>query len=73
MKEKMINLYSMMQAAMKSEKGQGMVEYALMLVFVAIVVTAVYSFSNGQGLQGGLNNAITNVVGKLNTSIGAGK
>ena len=35
------NLYIKVQTALRSQKGQGMVEYGLILVFVSIVVIGV--------------------------------
>lgn len=55
MKENMIKAYSWMQAMMKSEKGQGMVEYALVLVF--IVAIAAYFIGSG-GLGEGVKSAV---------------
>lgn len=56
MKENMVKAYSWMQAMMKSEKGQGMVEYALVLVF--IVAIAAYFIGSG-GLGEGVESAVT--------------
>lgn len=50
--EKLVNAYAWLQAQMKSEKGQGMVEYALVLVFiVAIAAYFVGSSDLGNGVQ----------------------
>lgn len=50
--EKLVNAYAWLQAQMKSEKGQGMVEYALVLVFiVAIAAYFIGSSDLGQGVE----------------------
>lgn len=65
MKENMIKAYSWMQAMMKSEKGQGMVEYALVLVF--IVAIAAYFIGNG-GLGEGVKSAVDATTSTLKAS-----
>ena len=67
MKNKMISLYAGIQAAMSSKKGQGMVEYALLLVFAVVIVTTVYnaSGSGSTGLKGALQTAIQRVTDAL--------
>lgn len=50
-----------------SEKGQGLVEYALLLAFIAAIVVAVV------GSNSGLETAITGVFGRISTALtGAG-
>lgn len=63
MKEKLINGYSWIQALLKSEKGQGMVEYALVLVF--IVAIAAYFIGSG-GLGDGVQKAVNDTKDVLN-------
>ena len=47
----------------KGEQGQGLVEYALILVFVAVVVVAILTI-----LAPGLNNIYGNIVTTLSTT-----
>lgn len=68
MKEKLINGYSWIQALLKSEKGQGIVEYALVLVF--IVALAAYFFSDGTGIKDGLGGALTKTNNALKGTTG---
>lgn len=65
MKQTLINAYSWMQALAKSEKGQGMVEYALVLVF--IVGIAAY-FLGSSGIGDSVNNAVTDTKAQLDSS-----
>lgn len=48
---------SLIQKIKDSEKGQGMVEYALIIAFVAAIAILVLS---GDGLGGAVSNAFTN-------------
>ena len=48
------------------EKGQGMVEYALILAFVVAVAAAVFA----QGTNSGLGQAINGIVTKVTNAIG---
>lgn len=68
MKEKLINGYSWIQALLKSEKGQGIVEYALVLVF--IVALAAYFFSDSGSLKDGLGGALTKTNNALQGTTG---
>lgn len=62
--EKLVNAYTWLQAQLKSEKGQGMVEYALVLVFiVAIAAYFVGSSDLGQGVQNATSAAATKLNG----------
>jgi Flp pilus assembly pilin Flp len=47
-------------AALQSEEGQGLVEYALILLFVSVVAIAVIAF-----LGPGISNAISNIANSL--------
>ena len=47
-----------------AEKGQGIVEYALILAAVAII--AIYVLGSNGGLTGAVDKAYTNAAGKLN-------
>jgi pilus assembly protein Flp/PilA len=49
-------LYVKLQTALKSEKGQTLVEYALLLLLIAIVVIAML-----KGVGGNVNNAFNTV------------
>lgn len=50
----------MMLNALRNQKGQGMVEYALIIALVGVVLAASLT-----SLQGGIAATITEVVGKL--------
>ena len=65
MKEHMIKTYSWLQAMMKSEKGQGMVEYALVLVLS--VAIAAYFIGSG-GLGEGVKSAVDATTSTLKAS-----
>ena len=56
-------MYVRFMNSMKSEKGQGLVEYALILVLVALAVILVLSY-----LSGGINSAFSKVNSALNTA-----
>lgn len=60
--EKLVNAYTWLQAQLKSEKGQGMVEYALVLVF--IVAIAAYFIGSG-GLGEGVKSAVDKTTSTL--------
>ena len=45
----MMNLYTYVVSRLKSEKGQGIVEYALLLAFVVAIATAALSANGGLG------------------------
>ena len=47
-------------AALPAEQGQGLVEYALILLFVSVVAVAVIAF-----LGPGISNAISNIANNL--------
>ena len=49
-----------------SEKGQGMVEYALILAFVVAVAAAVFAQGTDSGLGGAINGIVTKVTDGVN-------
>jgi len=57
-----LNLYMRITSALRSEKGQTLVEYALLLVLIAIVV---YLMLKGTGEQ------VNCVYSKINSALGA--
>ena len=57
-----LNLYLRIASALRSEKGQTLVEYALLLVLIAIVV---YLMLKGTGLQ------VNCVYSKINSALAA--
>ena len=59
----MMNLYTYVVSRLKSEKGQGIVEYALLLAFV-VAIAGVALNANG-----GLGEAISNVFEKTTTQL----
>ena len=65
----MMNLYTYVVSRLKSEKGQGIVEYALLLAFVVAIATAALS-ANG-GLGEAISNVFENTTNQLNNSTGA--
>ena len=62
MTEFFLTLYFRAVAALRSEKGQTLVEYALLLVLIAIIV---YLMLKGAGLQ------VNNVYSKINSALAA--
>ena len=48
------------------EKGQGMVEYALILAFVVAVAAAVFAKGTGSGLGQAINGIVTKVTDGVN-------
>jgi Flp pilus assembly pilin Flp len=50
-----------------SEKAQGIIDYALILAFVAVIATAVFFGSNGRGMS--FKNAVDVKYDKANSSI----
>ena len=53
-------LYVKVATALRSEKGQTLVEYALILVLIAIVVIAALTLTGQK-----VNNAFSNIANKL--------
>ena len=60
--EVFLNFYLKLMGALRSEKGQTLVEYALLLVLIAIVV---YLMLKGTGLE------VNKVYSKINSALGA--
>lgn len=60
----MMKLFVKVQNLFKSEKGQGMVEYGLIIGLVAIVLIAALTAIGGTGGLGG-------IFGKIATELGA--
>ena len=63
-------IQKLMDKLKKSEKGQGMVEYALIIAFVAAI--AIYVLNNGLGnaVQDSFDNA-SNMIQSANTQAGS--
>ena len=57
-----LSFFMKLQSILRSEKGQTLVEYALLLVLIAIVV---YLMLKGTGLE------VNNVYSKINSALGA--
>ena len=62
-KEKATKLYVAAQALKMSEKGQGIVEYALIIAAVAIIAVIVLRGDNG--LEGSIKGAFTTAKEKI--------
>lgn len=65
MKELMERFFVMVNYLKNKEEGQGLAEYALILVLVAIVCVAALIF-----LGGSINNVLNNVATNLNSQPG---
>jgi pilus assembly protein Flp/PilA len=68
--EKMLTMWTMLAsfiAKMRDEEGQGLAEYALILVLVAIVCVAALIF-----LGGSINNVLSCVASNISTQPGGG-
>ena len=65
----MMNLYTYVVSRLKSEKGQGIVEYALLLAFIVAIAGAALSTDSGlgQAIQGVFDKTVT----QLNGNAGA--
>ena len=50
----------MMKQMLKNQKGQGLVEYALIIALVSVALVAGLN-----ALQGGINGAFANIIGNL--------
>ncbi len=61
MKNYFLELFVKFQTALKSEKGQTLVEYALLLVLIAIVVIAMLT---------GIGKSANNTFSKVNSALG---
>ena len=67
MREFMEKFFAMVNYLKAKEKGQGLAEYALIFVLVAIVCVAALIF-----LGGSINNVLSNVASNLNLQPGGG-
>jgi len=61
----MLSLYFRLRAGLRRQDGQGMVEYALILVLVSIVVIVVIVILLTMGKQ--IQNVFSNIVSALGT------
>ncbi len=59
--DKLISCYVKVRNALHNKKGQGMVEYALIIALVAVVLAA-----SLESLEGGIAGVFTDIVEKLN-------
>ncbi|MGH7862344.1 MAG: Flp family type IVb pilin [Candidatus Dormibacteraceae bacterium] len=62
MKSEVLNLYFRLRNLLSRQEGQGMVEYALILVLVSIVVIVILTTMGGK-----ISAVFSNVVGALGT------
>ncbi|NLE24462.1 MAG: Flp family type IVb pilin [Clostridiaceae bacterium] len=60
----MMYLFNLVSRMMKSKKGQGMVEYGLIIGLIAIVVIVALG-----ALGGGLNDIFENISGVVETAV----
>ena len=61
----MMNLYTYVVSRLKSEKGQGIVEYALLLAFVVAIATAALNSGElGDAIQAVLHNTAEELNGQ---------
>lgn len=65
----MMNLYTYVVSRLKSEKGQGIVEYALLLAFVVAIATAALSADGGLGEA--IKKVFADTAQELNGNAGA--
>ena len=65
----MMNLYTYVVSRLKSEKGQGIVEYALLLAFV--VAIAGVALNTDSGLGEAISNVFEKTTNQLNGNTGA--
>ena len=66
----MLAVLNYFKARYLGEKGQGMVEYALILAFVVAVAAVVFAQSTDKGLGGAINGIVQTVTDAVN---GTGK
>lgn len=62
MQKKMLEMYTKLQVAKASRKGQGVIEYAGALVIAAVLVAAVLAIG-----PTGISNLFTNILNKVQT------
>lgn len=64
-----MKVYAKVRSLMVSKKGQGLVEYGLILAGVALVAVAVFTiFASDTGIKGAFDDLITNVSGRIGTA-----
>lgn len=70
----MMNLYTYVVSRLKSEKGQGIVEYALLLAFVVAIAGVALSTDNGLGkaIKGVFDTTATTLEGNTGATPPAG-
>ena len=70
----MMNLYTYVVSRLKSEKGQGIVEYALLLAFIVAIAGAALSTDNGLGkaIKGVFDNTANTLSGNTGANPPAG-
>ena len=62
----MLAVLNYLKARYLGEKGQGMVEYALILAFAVAVAAVVFAQGTGSGLGGAINAVVTKVTNAVN-------
>ena len=70
----MMNLYTYVVSRLKSEKGKGIVEYALLLAFVVAIAGVALSTDNGLGkaIKGVFDNTANTLSGNTGANPPAG-
>ena len=70
----MMNLYTYVVSRLKSEKGQGIVEYALLLAFIVAIAGVALSTDNGLGkaIKGVFDNTANTLSGNAGANPPAG-
>ena len=70
----MMNLYTYVVSRLKSEKGQGIVEYALLLAFVVAIAGVALSTDDGLGkaIKGVFDNTANTLSGNTGANPPAG-
>lgn len=66
----MTNIYCRAKSLLRNQKGQGLVEYGLLLAGVAVVGVAVYTLLTGS-FGTSLNTLFTNISDKITTASGS--
>ena len=65
----MTNLYCKVRSSLASKKGQGLVEYGLILAGVAVLGVVVFAiFANDGAINQGFNSLLTNIGSTLETA-----
>ena len=70
----MMNLYTYVVSRLKSEKGQGIVEYALLLAFVVAIAGVALNADSGLGkaIEGVFDKTVTQLNGNAGATPPAG-